>query len=143
MYSYAVGDQADIEVLRGSKKFSFAVPVLEGAADPQRFGDLLGEEDRPLPRLGVLGLTVDDQISALLPAHRISGGVLVAARVADVRPPLGDPLVVGDVIHAINGTGIQDVASLRTRLESLSSDSPLVIQVERSGTLHFLTIEGD
>jgi serine protease Do len=143
MYSYAVGDQAGIEVLRGAQKLSFAVPVLEGAVGPQRFGDLVGEEDRPLPRLGVLGLTVDDQISALLPAPRLSGGVLVAARVADVRPPLGDPLVAGDVIHAINGAGIQDLASLRTKLESLSSDSPIVLQVERSGMLHFVAIEGD
>jgi S1-C subfamily serine protease len=67
----------------------------------------------------------------------------VAAKIADVRPPLGDPLLTGDVIHAINGTSITDVASLRTRLESLSSDSPIVIQVERSGTLHFVAIDGD
>ena len=56
---------------------------------------------------------------------------------------MGDPLLTGDVIHAINGTSITDVASLRTRLESLSSDSPIVIQVERSGTLHFVAIEND
>ena len=143
MYSYAVGDQADIQVLRGGQRLSFAVPVLEGAHGPQRFGDLVGEEDRPLPRIGVLGLTVDDQISTLLPPPRVRGGVLVAARVADVRPPMGDPLVAGDVIHAINGVAIQDLASLRTRLESLSSDSPIVLQVERSGTLHLVAIEGD
>lgn len=143
MYSYDVGDNADIQVLRGGQKLSFAVPVLERAVGPQGFGDLLGEQERPLPRLGVLALTVDDRISALLSAPRLSGGVLVAARVADVRPPLGDPLVAGDIIHAINGTGIQDLASLRTRLESLSSDSPIVLQVERSGTLHFVAIEGE
>lgn len=143
MYSYEAGDYADIQVLRGGQKLSFTVPVLERAVGPQGFGDLLGDQDRPLPRLGVLALTVDDRISTLLPAPRISGGVLVAARVADVRPPLGDPLVAGDVIHAINGMGIQDLASLRTRLESLSSDSPIVLQVERSGTLHFVAIEGE
>jgi S1-C subfamily serine protease len=138
-----VGEQAGIEVLRGAEKLSFVVPVLERTTGPQRFGDLVGQEDRPLPRLGVLGLTVDDQISALLPPSRLKGGVLVAARVADIRPPLGDPLVAGDVIHAINGTEIQDVASLRSRLESLSSDSPIVMQIERSGALHFVAIEGN
>jgi S1-C subfamily serine protease len=91
----------------------------------------------------VLGLTVNEQISALLPPARIPGGVLVAAKIADVRPPLGDPLLTGDVIHTLNGTSISDVVSLRTRLESLSSDSPIVIQVERSGILHFVAIEGD
>jgi len=143
MYSYAVGDQADIDVLRGTQKLSFSVPVLETTMGPPRFDDLVGPEDRPLPRLGVLGLTVNEQISALLPSPRIAGGVLVAAKIADVRPPLRDPLLTGDVIHAINGISITDVASLRTRLESLSSDSPIVIQVERSGTLHFVAIEND
>ena len=143
MYSYAVGDQADIDVWRGTQKLSFSVPVLETTMGPPRFDDLVGPEDRPLPRLGVLGLTVNEQISALLPSPRIAGGVLVAAKIVDVRPPLRDPLLTGDVIHAINGISITDVASLRTRLESLSSDSPIVIQVERSGTLHFVAIEND
>lgn len=34
MYSYAVGDKVEIEVLRGEKKLSFAVPVVEKADDP-------------------------------------------------------------------------------------------------------------
>ena len=143
MYSYGVGDQAEINVLRRTQKLSFSVPVLETAIGPQRFEDLVEPEDRPLPRLGVLGLTVNEQISALLPAPRMPGGVLVAAKSAEVRPPLGDPLLTGDVIHTINGTSISDVASLRTHLESLSSDSPIVMQVERSGTLHFVAIEGN
>ena len=143
LYSYAVGDQAEIEVLRDGQKLTFNVPVLERAAGPERFEDLLGADDRPLPRLGVLGITVDDKVSALLPPTRVSGGVLVAAKVADVSPPLGDPLAAGDIIHSVNGTVIQDVASLRSKLESLNNTSPIVFQVERSGTLRFVTIEGD
>jgi PDZ domain-containing protein len=99
MYLYAVGDQAYIDVLRGMQKLSFSVPALEAAVGRQRFDDLIGPEDRPLPRLGVLGFTVNEQTSALLPPPRIAGGVLVAAKVADVRPPLGDPLLTGDVIQ--------------------------------------------
>jgi serine protease Do len=143
MYSYAVGDQAAIDVLRGSQKLSFSVPVLERADGPQRIEDLLGAEDSPLPRLGVLCLTIDDKISAVLPPPRVTGGVLVAAKVAGRRPRLGDDLVAGDVIHALNGAEIKDMASLKTRLDSLSADSPLVIQVERSGSLHFVVLEND
>jgi serine protease Do len=143
MYAYAVGDHAEIEVSRGGQTLTFNVPVLERAVGPERFEDLLGADDSPLPRLGVLGITVDEKVSALLPTPRIAGGVLVAAKVADVRPPLADPLVAGDIIHSINGTVIQDVASLRSKLASLTNTSPVVIQVERSGTLHFVSIEGD
>jgi serine protease Do len=143
MYAYAVGDHAEIEVSRGGQTLTFNVPVLERAVGPERFEDLLGADDSPLPRLGVLGITLDERVSALLPTPRIAGGVLVAAKVADVRPPLADPLVAGDIIHSINGTVIQDVASLRSKLASLTNTSPVVIQVERSGTLHFVSIEGD
>ena len=109
MYLYAVGDQAEIEVSRRGQKLSFQVPVLERPTGPERFQDLLAANDSPLPRLGILGITLDDRVSALVPPLRITGGVLVAAKVADVRPPVGDPLIAGDIIHSVNGTAIQDV----------------------------------
>src|SRR5579864_4016797 len=64
MYAYAVGDQAEIEVSRAGEKRTVNVPVLERAVGSERFEDLLGADDRPLPRLGVLAITVDDKISA-------------------------------------------------------------------------------
>lgn len=143
MYSYAVGDQAEIEVFRAGQKLTFNVPVLETAHGPERFEDLLGADDSPLPRLGVLGITVDEKISTLLAPVRISGGVLVAAKVADFKPPRGDLLLAGDVIHMVNETVVQDVASLRSKLESLNNTSTIVLQIERAGTLHFVTVESD
>jgi len=63
IYSYAVGDQAEIEVLRDAQKISFRVPVLVRPEGPHRFVDLVGGEDNPLPGLGVFGVTVDDRTS--------------------------------------------------------------------------------
>ena len=143
MYSYAAGDKAQIEELRDNKRFSFAVPVVERADDPQRFEDLVTEQDNALSRLGILGLSVDEKISALLPPLRVNGGVLVAAKMALSSPHFGEELAAGDVIHAVNGKDIRDLASLRASLDSLNSDSPLVLQVERSGSLQFVVVESD
>jgi S1-C subfamily serine protease len=143
MYSYAVGDRARIEVLRGLQKLLFSVSVLESAPGPQALEELLGREESVIPRLGVLVLTVDDRILPFLSRPRFPGGVLVAAKMADTRPRLGDDLAVADLIHAVNGTEINDVASLKSPLEAISSDSPIVIQVERSGKLHFVVLEAD
>jgi serine protease Do len=143
MYSYAVGDSAEIEVLRRGQKLSFRVPVLERTTGPLAFEDLIGEADSTLPKLGILGLTVSDDILPLLPPMRLAGGVLVAAKLAGSRPRLGDDLSVGDIIHALNGAKVSDLGSLRARINSLNSESPIVVQVERSGMLHFVTLEGD
>ena len=143
MYSYAVGDKAAIDVLRAAKRLSFAVPVVERANDPQRFEDLVAEEDNSLAKLGILGLTVDEKISAMLPPLRVSGGVLVAAKMAMGGSSFGEDLAAGDVIHAVNGKEIKDIPSLKASLESLSTDSPLVIQVERLGALQFVVVESD
>jgi serine protease Do len=143
MYSYAVGDKAEIDVLRGEKKLSFAVPVVERGDDPQRFEDLVTEEENSIAKLGILGLTVDEKVSAMLPPLRANGGVLVAAKMATGGTYFGDEFAAGDVIHAVNGKEIKDVASLKVSLESLSSDSALVIQVERSGILQFVVLESD
>jgi len=143
MYSYAVGDKAEIDVLRGEKKLSFAVPVVERGDDPQRFEDLVTEEENSIAKLGILGLTVDEKVSAMLPPLRANGGVLVAAKMATGGAYFGNEFAAGDVIHAVNGKEIKDVASLKVSLESLSSDSALVIQVERSGILQFVVLETD
>ena len=74
MYSNAVGDRAEIEVSRAGEKLTFNVPVLERAVGPECFEDLLGTDDCPIPRLDILGITVDDKVSAILPPVRQSGG---------------------------------------------------------------------
>jgi serine protease Do len=143
MYFYAVGDEAQIDVLRRQHELSFRVPVVEGADDPQRFEDLVTEQNNSIAKLGILGLTVDPRVSALLPPLRLNGGVLVAARMAGGHPNIGLDLVTGDVIHAVNGKEIRDIASLVTCLDSLGVDLPLVLQVERAGKLRFVVLERD
>ena len=143
MYSYAVGDKAEIDVLRGEKRLSFAIPVVERGDVFRRFEDLVTEEDNSVLQLGILGLTVDEKISAQLPPMRMNGGVLVAAKMANGGAYVGDEFAAGDVIHAVNGKEIKDIASLKTSLESLSTDSALVIQIERLGTLQFVVLESN
>jgi serine protease Do len=143
MYAYAVGDQAHVDVLRGQQTMSFQVPVVEAADDPQRFADLVTEQDNSIPKLGILGLTVDEKLSALLPSLRDSGGALVAAKMAAGSSYFGDDLLPGDVIHSLNGKSIKDIGSLSSSLDSLKAEDPVVLQVERSDRLLFVVLESD
>jgi S1-C subfamily serine protease len=144
MYSYAVGDKARIAVLRGKETLSFDVPVVERPDDPQRFEDLVTEQDNAIARLGILGLTLDEKLLSLLPQTlRVQHGVLVAAKMANGGAHFGDELSAGDVIYAVNGNPIQDTASLMAALELVTDDSPLVLQVERAGRLLFVVFESE
>jgi S1-C subfamily serine protease len=91
-------------------------------------------------RLGILGIDVDQNVAALLPDLRKHYGVVVAARGGD-SPYSGDNLQLGDVIYSVNNAPVTDVASLRKALDGLKDTDPLVLQVERSGRLMYVTLE--
>ena len=98
LYSYDVGDKAEINVQRGRESLSFFVQVVERADDPERFEDLVTEQDNAIAELGVLGVTIDEKISSQLPALRAGGGVLVAAKMAAASVSrFGDQLATGDL----------------------------------------------
>jgi S1-C subfamily serine protease len=66
----------------------------------------------------------------------------VAARTGD-SSYWGDDLQQGDVIHAVNGKPVTDVPTLRAAIDAVRTDIPLVVQVERGGTLNYLVMETD
>ena len=93
-----------------------------------------------MARLGILGLTIDDIIRRSSPELRLPDGVLVAAQ-AGSSAYFGDQPHEGDIIHAINGRRINSVEALRSELNRLKQNEPLVLQVERDGSLMFLVLE--
>ena len=144
MYSYAAGEIAQIEVLRGQRPLSFSVLVVERADDPQRFEELVTEQNNSIPRLGILALTIDDKVAALLPPLRNKAGVLVAAKtVTGSTLHFGDELAAGDVIHTLNGVEVNDVAGLKACLDNVAVNFPLVLQVERAERFQFVVMESN
>jgi S1-C subfamily serine protease len=52
-------------------------------------------------------------------------------------------LAMGDIIYAVNRTPVSGLKELRTILNELKTDDPVVLQIERHGELMYLafTIE--
>jgi S1-C subfamily serine protease len=119
-----------------------AVPVIERPDDPQRFADLVSGPNNIVPRLGVVAVTINSDLKDLIGDTRIPSGVLVAAR-TPTSTLLGEGPQPGDIIHAINGTPVQDIAELRKQLRQIKAGDPIVLQVERSGSLSFLVLESE
>jgi serine protease Do len=142
LLEYKVGQSPQITVLRGSKTLTFPVKLVERSDDPQRFADMVTGPDNLIPRLGVVGISLNGQLRQLLPDLRIPGGVVVAAK-TPTAALLGEGPQPGDVIHSVNGQPVQDVPSLRDKLRDVKPGAPVVLQIERDGQLSYLVLESE
>jgi serine protease Do len=134
------GEKATLAVLRGSDHLTIEVPVAQSDDDPQRFADLVNPEENLVPRLGILGIGIDKKLAELLPDLRNSYGVVVAAGSAtDLASGTG--LKPGDVIYSVNGSPVSTVAALKTRINEFKTGQEVVMQIERSGRLMYVTLE--
>ena len=143
LYSYKIGQEAELGVLRDGKQTTLSVPVIERPDDPTRFADFVSGPDNLVNRIGVVGVNITGELKELLGNDlRIPGGVLVAARTA-TSTLLGEGPQPGDVIHAVNGTPIQNLAELKQHLREIKPGQPIVLQIERSGSLSYLVLESE
>jgi serine protease Do len=140
LYQYNIGEIVSLEVRRADKKFSAKLALAESDDDPERFADMVNLEDNLVPKLGILGLTIDDKIRSVLPALRIPDGVLVAA-LGGSTSYFGDQPQAGDVIHAVNGVRVNSMESLEAQVRQLKPGKSLVLQLERGGSMLFLALE--
>ena len=140
LYPRRVGDSLNLEVIRGSARLTYSVTPIERRSDPDRFQAMVRPEEHLIPKLGILALNLTPEVSTMLPALREPRGVVVAVSSARAVPVRGEPLLPGDVIHALNGSPVGSLIGLRSNLEALGVGDPVVLQVERSGQLLFVTL---
>ena len=140
LYRYPVGAKVSVEVMRDGAKQTIQVVTVEQHGDSMRFADMVDPTKNLVNRLGILGIDIDQKVTALLPDLRKHYGVVVAAR-GGYSVYSGDSLQPGDAIYSANNLPITDVASLRKTLDGLKDTDPLVLQVERNGRLMYLTLE--
>ena len=138
LYRRAVGDTVRLEVLRGDTRLTFFAAVTERPSDPARFQSLIRSDRHLIPELGILGLDLDSDVRAMLPALRRRVGVVVAATVEGALPSRDGGFLPGDVIYAVNGHDIPSLAELRQTLSRLARGTSVAVHVERRGRLTFV-----
>jgi len=140
LYRYAVDEKVAVEISRGGSLSTVQVSVIERYDDPKRFSDLVQPDKNLIPKLGILGIDVDDYTARMIPTIREKSGVIVAARAADA-PSRDDTLIPGDVIHRVNQLPIRNVEDLRNVLRTLISGDAAVCHVERGGRMVYVALE--
>jgi serine protease Do len=140
--SYAVGENAKLEIQRGKQTISYEVPVVEKQDVQGSLADLVTKEQNKIPQLGILALALDGRLLPMLPPLRNQFGVVVAAKESE-GAYIGEGPLPGDVIYSVNGTPVGSVDSLRLVLDNLKLADALVLQVERLGSLHYVVLEAE
>ena len=140
LYLHRLDQVLKLEILRGDQKKTLYVPAIEHRDQMDQLFDAADPEKNLVPRLGVLAIDLTDEIRNQIGTLRIASGVVVLGRAADlILPDTG--LQTGDVIHALNTTSITSMDVLRAAVLTLKTGDPVVLQVERSDGLTYLSFE--
>jgi S1-C subfamily serine protease len=142
MYLHPIDQVLKLEVLRDSEKKTLFIPVLQEKHEMDQLLDLANAQNNLVPQLAILAASLDDKVRALIPDLRVSSGVLVLGKAADLLGPTIS-LTTGDVIHAINNRPVDTVDNLRSALSQMKSGDSVALQVERQGKLQFVSFELD
>ena len=140
LYLHPLDEALKLEVLRGSERKTLFIAALEMKDPMDALPDLANSRENLVSRLGILALTLDDQLRSMFGTLRNPAGVVVVARVVDFMSSVTG-LQTGDVIHSVNQTSIDSLKSLRAALNQIKPHDPVVLQVERGGGLQWLAFE--
>jgi serine protease Do len=143
LYRKAVGDVVRLEVLRDEQVKAVNVSVTERNDPLSRITGLADPRQNLVTRLGILGVTLDPGVAAMLPMLRAKSGVVVVSARAGTFDSDSGVLLPGDVIHAVNGKWIMNLEALRGALDGMKAGDAVVLQIEREGILSFLAFTLD
>jgi serine protease Do len=140
LYLHRLDQVLKLEILRGDQRKTLYVPAIEHRDQMDQLFDAADPDKSLVPRLGILATDITGDLRNLIGTLRISSGVIVLGRAADlITPDTG--LQTGDVIHALNTTSITSMDALRAAVLTLKTGDPVVLQVERSDGLTYLSFE--
>jgi serine protease Do len=140
IYLHDLAGPLKLSVLRGGSILALDVNVLERTHRTDSVANPIDPEANLVRRLGIIAATVTPDLQSRLGRLlRIPWGVVVVARTSDV----GIELAPGDVIHSVNAAAVTSVEKLRTLLETFEPGDAVVLQIERSGGLEFVSFEMD
>jgi len=138
LYTRPIGDVVRIDVMRAAQRMTFAVTVAERERDPDRLAEFAALQQSAVRELGAVVLDMTDRIAALLPDLRIKSGGVVVAVTAETPYSQQGRLEPGDVIHAVNDTGVADAGDVRKAIAALKPGSAVALQIEREGEFMFI-----
>jgi serine protease Do len=140
LYLHRLDQVVKLEILRGDERKTLYVPAIEQHDHMDELLDAVNPDNSLISRLGILAISLTDELRTRLGSLRLPSGVVVVGRAADlIMPDTG--LQAGDLIHKLNTTSIDSMDGLRAAVGVLKPGDPVVLQVERDGGLMYVSFE--
>jgi serine protease Do len=143
LYRRFVGDVVTLEVERNGEVSKYPVAISEREDPLADLSATMDPREHLIPRLGMLGVSLDRRIAAMLPRLRVRAGVMVVTTVAGSIDTRDGTLEAGDVIYAVNRKPVASLSELRALLGELKSGDAVVLHLDRRGELMFLAFVAD
>jgi serine protease Do len=140
LYLHPLDEVLKLEILRGTERKILFIPAVEMKDPMDALTDLVDARENLVSRLGILALSLNDELRSMVGTLRNPSGVVVVARVADFMSS-ETGLETGDIIHSVNQVPIDSLSALRAALTQIKPHDPVVLQVERGGGLQWLAFD--
>jgi serine protease Do len=138
LYRRLAGDVVALDLVRDGQPVRASVMALERRDGLFGLADAADPRQHLVSRLGIIGVDLDRRVAQILPVARAGSGVVVAATVDGAIDAREGGLAQGDVVMAVNRTRIDGLAGLRAAVDALKTGDPIVLQLERRGSLLYL-----
>jgi len=139
LYLHRLDQPVKLDILRGKERKTLYIPAIEHRDHMDELLDAINRENSVVAPLGILAIDLTSNLKSRLNL-RIPSGVIVVGRAVDLLMP-DTGLEAGDVIHALNLTPIENMDKLRAALNQVKKGDPVVLQVERSEGLMYVSFE--
>ena len=141
LYLHPIDQILKIDVLRGTSQMSFNLPVTVYREKIGELAEVPNLQKTLIRKLSVFVTDLDNRIKPLLASNRSDSGVVVVAQTAGPNADAG--LQTGDIIRAVDRTPLQSISQFQAIVRDVQSGDPVVLQIERGGTLQYLAFEMD
>lgn len=142
LYLHPADQVLKIDVLRGSSRMSFNIPVKVHHDKSEELDDLPDLQKSLVRRLNIFVTNLNGSVRPLVHNTRSDSGIVVVAQAAGTNT-VHTGLQAGDIIREINRTPLQSSSQLQALIRNLNSGDPVVVQIEREGKLQYLAFEID
>ena len=135
------GTKITLGIQRGGDHLELPVIAEErSGSELDALADLVDPIRNIVPRLGIVGLDINNDVIKLVPDLRRPTGVVVAAR-KNAPSDNRMALEVGDAIYSVNRRVIENVQQLQEAMNAIQSGQAAVVQVERDGKMLYVPFE--